>query len=105
MKLLLGTLLLLGSGTCGRDGGNTRTFAQPIGSDRCEAVVAAYCDRCDESTVWTQEECLDRDEVDVDCEATINLSSKYEDCMEALEEGQCADTLPSVCWDVILVDP
>ena len=104
MKIVLTTLLLLG---CQKEDTQARmgpTFAQATGSDRCEELVAAYCDRCDDTTVWSYDECLDRPEIDVDCEDTINLGSKYEDCMEALDEGQCADSLPSECIGIVIVD-
>jgi hypothetical protein len=103
MKTVLTMLLLLGCQTDEKQGGMGPTFAQATGSDRCEALLAAYCDRCDDTTVWSYSECTDRPEIDVDCEDTINLGSKYEDCMEGIEEGQCADTLPEACLGIVIV--
>lgn len=103
MKLILSTLLLLGCSGADSSRSTTRTFAQATGSERCDELIAAYCERCDDSTVWSYSECLDRPEINVDCEDTINLGSKYEDCMEGIQEGQCADALPEACVGIVIV--
>ena len=103
MKIVLAMLLMLGCSKDDSQGGMGPTFAQATGTERCEELLAAYCDRCDDTTVWSYEECVDRPEVDLDCEDTINLGSKYEDCLEGIQEGECADSLPDACIGIVIV--
>ncbi len=84
--------------------GTSRNFAQPRGADVCQEIIAAYCDRCDDGSVWTYDECLDRDEIDVDCDDTINVGTEHENCLEDITEGECGDMLPSSCYGVVIVD-
>ena len=66
-------------------------------------LISAYCDRCNETTVWTYDVCLERDEIDVDCEATINVGASNEECMEDIVAGICGDSLPVSCYGVVIV--
>ena len=82
---------------------SSRSFAQARGSGVCEELVATYCDRCDKTTTWSHAECLERPEIDVDCDATINVGADHDDCLEDILAGECGDPLPPACHGVVIV--
>ena len=102
MTFLVSVLLLIGCQISDNESTN-RNFAQPRGAGICEELVDAYCDRCDKTTTWSYAECLERDEIDVDCDATINVGADHEDCMEDIIAGECGDPLPNACNGVVIV--
>ena len=103
MRVIITTIVLTACQPAEPEG-NTRNFAQPRGADVCEDILSSYCDRCEGSDVYTVQECLDRDEIDVDCDDTINVGTEHENCLEDIQEGECGDALPPSCYGVVIVD-